>query len=405
MFILKLAWKNIWRNRLRSSVIITAIIIGVWAGIFLSAFSIGMTKEYVASQLNTFIGHVSIENTLFEVDKKVSFTLSNVDEILFTIAKQPSVIASTSKTLATGLASSSSSNFGVQLNGIEPESFKKVHLIHEDLIEGDFFTTQKRNPILVGAELAHRLRLKLNSKVVLTFQDVNGEITGAAFRVIGIFKTINTMYDKSNVFVLQSDLQRLLNAPDAVHQISVKLDDFRKASTWVKPLVNNWENTSLKEWELSSPELSYMDSATTTTLFIFMSIIVLALALAILNTMLMAILERTKELGMLMAVGMKPYRLFMLILSETLFLSIIGAPIAIFLSWVTIYFFSTNGLNLSQFSEGLSMYGINPIIYPQVPLDYYVSISLMILGATFLAALIPAYKSIKLNPIEAIRKS
>ncbi len=120
--------------------------------------------------------------------------------------------------------------------------------------------------------------------------------------------------------------------------------------------------------------------------------------------MLMAVLERTRELGMLRAIGMNKARTFSMVMWETGFLTLVGAPVGLLLAWLSISYFGNTGINLSIFAEGLGAYGISTIIYPELSWQYYLNIMLMIAGAAFVSALYPAWKTFSLNPVEAIRK-
>jgi len=135
-----------------------------------------------------------------------------------------------------------------------------------------------------------------------------------------------------------------------------------------------------------------------------MIIIIMALVFSIINTMLMAVLERTKELGMLMAIGMNKARLFTMILCETFFLTMVGTPIGLFLSWLTVWTFGNIGIDLSAFSQGLNAYGLDTVIYPELSATYYLNVTLLIAAAAILSAIYPAWKTLKLKPVEAIRK-
>lgn len=139
-------------------------------------------------------------------------------------------------------------------------------------------------------------------------------------------------------------------------------------------------------------------------MYIVMIIIVIALVFSIVNTMLMAVLERTRELGMLRAIGMNKPRVFSMIVWEMLFLTMVGTPLGLLLSWLTVDYFEDAGINLAAFAEGLSEYGLSTVIYPTLPPVYYFNIALLIAVAALLSALYPAWKTLQLNPVEAIRK-
>jgi ABC-type lipoprotein release transport system permease subunit len=272
------------------------------------------------------------------------------------------------------------------------------------LIEGDFLEGVSRNPVVIGMKLAERLDVKLRSRMVLNFQDVEGEITGGAFRVAGIFDSFSNQYDETNVFVLQEDLNRLIGNPEAIQNIRIDTDDLSKADVYAAELRQEFPNVEIKTWREVSPDLRYIFDMMDLSLYMVMVIIIIGLIFSIINTMLMAVLERTRELGMLRAIGMNKARTFSLIMLETFFLTMAATPAGLLISWITIQYFAKTGIDLSAFAEGMSEYGLSTIVYPELTLDYYLNITIMVAVAALVSAIYPAYRTLKLNPVQAIRK-
>ena len=401
--IIKLSWKNIWRSKTRSSVVITAVVLGTWAGIFMSAFMYGLSMQYIKIQLDNFTSHIQIHTSEYKEEKLPEFYIPDADSLISKLKTKPFVTGITGRSVIGGLAASGSNSYSVTILGIDPETEKTVTRLHTFMSEGDYFETNSRNPILIGEKLAKRLSVGLRSKVVLNFQDVEGNISAGAFRVSGIFKSPNSVFDEANVLVLKQDLNRLIAKPDAVHEIAIIVDDFNLADQYAQELVVG-NNLAVESWSTLSPALSYTNSMVGTTLYIVMTIILVALTFGIVNTMLMAVMERQHELGMLMAVGVNKARTFFMILFETLFLSLFGAPFGIALAWVSITLMANTGIDLSAWAQGFEMYGMGTTIYPELDNEYYFAVGGMIFITTLIASLYPSYKALKLNPVEAIRK-
>ncbi|TYP91986.1 ABC-type transport system, involved in lipoprotein release, permease component [Fodinibius salinus] len=400
--IIKLGWKNIWRNPTRSAVVIIAVLLGTWSGIFLSGFFTGMMQGYLDNQFELTVGHIEISHPQFDDMYSPEYYVPNSDQVIRELDQLSYIQDISTQSLATGLAQSARNNYGATIHGLHPDS---NYSIKEYLKKGSMpGASQKRNPIIIGQKLAERLDIKLDSRIVLSFQDKNGEITGGAFRVAGIFDTFSNPYDESNVFVNRNDLNGLMELSNQVHNIRLTLSDFSQAQHYTQQLQDQFPNLQIKTWGETAPELQYMYDMTDLMMYIVMVIIIIALIFSIINTMLMAVLERTRELGMLRAVGMNKPRVFSMIVSETVFLTMVGAPIGMLLSWITISYFGDVGIDLSIFAEGLSAYGFGTVIYPYLPNMYYLNITLMIAGAALLSALYPAFKSLQLNPVKAIRK-
>ena len=402
--VLKLSWKNVWRHPVRSGVVMAAVILGTWAGIFTSAFMNGLSLQYIKSQLENYSAHLQIHHELYNEEKLPSFFIQEADSLIQVLREKPFVEHLTARSVVQGLASSATNTFGVTIKGIDPETDKTVSNLHEYVQEGEYLDESVRNPVLIGGKLAERLSIKMRSRIVLNFQDVEGNLTAGAFRVAGIFDSPNAGFDESNVFVAKEDLNRLLGAENAIHEIAIIVDDFKQADAY-RDQLQQTDGVEVQSWGDISPALRYTDSMLDFVLYIFMIIIIIALSFGIVNTMLMAVMERTQELGMLMAVGVNRLRIFFMIMTETLFLTLAGVPVGLFLSWATVEWAGSVGINLSAFSQGLEMYGIKTIIYPELTPAYYGNIALLIFFATVVAAIYPSVKALRLNPVQAIRKT
>ena len=191
--LLSLAWKNIWRNKKRSLIIIAAITFGLWGGIFSSAIMVGMMESMVETSISRHLSHIQIHKKDYEKDRDVRNYIPDGINVLNATRTVQGLQAASGRTILVGMAASPTSSYGVDIIGIVPEDSKKVTDIYANIIEGSYFESNRKNPILIGRKLAERLNLKINSKVVLSFQNLEGGIAYTACRVVGIFKT-NSFY-------------------------------------------------------------------------------------------------------------------------------------------------------------------------------------------------------------------
>jgi ABC-type antimicrobial peptide transport system permease subunit len=169
--------------------------------------------------------------------------------------------------------------------------------------------------------------------------------------------------------------------------------------------LKKYDSTLIEDWKMIAPELALMIESMDEYLVIFIGIILLALAFGIINTMLMAVLERYKEIGMLMGIGMNKGRVFTMIVFETLMLVFVAVPFGLLAAYLLIEYLGTAGMDLSgMYAEGYSEFGFKSIIYPELERIYYIQIMIMVVIAAILSSLLPAMTAIRLNPVEAIRK-
>lgn len=398
------AWRNIWRHKIRSLVVILSIAVGLWAGVFMVAFSWGMYKQYMNETIATQLSHLQLHHPKFEEEREVQYMLANNVSMMEYISGLDETKAATARTISTGMVSSPTTASGVTINGIFPEEENKVTQLASAIVEGKYLDSAGRNPVIIGKKLALKLKVKLKSKIILTFQDTTGEIVAAAFRVAGIYRTKNSARDEMNVYVRSSDLNRLLNTNNAVHEIAILLKDGKNMESVKNKFQNKFPDTSIKSWKELAPDLNLVINSFNEYMYIFVGIILLALTFGIVNTMLMAVLERVREIGMLMAIGMSRMRIFFMIMLETIFLALVGGPLGLVTGYLTVLWTGKVGIDMSMYAEGLSAWGFSSIVYPELESGYYLPLTLMTIFTAILSAIYPAIRALRLKPAEAIRK-
>ena len=402
MTTVKIAWRNIWRTPLRSLIVIGSIVLGIWAGIFVIAFCYGLNSQRTINRIESAVSHIQIHHHEYEKDFESKFTIEDPISLENSFESLLEIKSYALRSLQLGMISSPIKSNGVQIIGVNKEQEKKVTNLYTNLTEGSYFETKGKNAILIGEILAKKLKVRLRSKVVLTFQDNDNNIVSGAFRICGIFKTQFSKYDESHVFIQNSDLHRLIQS-DGYHQVALLCQSIDQVESVLNRLENQLKNASIKDWKKIAPELAYADEIMETWLFLIMIIIMLALIFGIINTMLMAVFERRKELGMLMAIGMNKSKVFTLILVETFFLSLVGAPTGMLLGALTIKLTSETGIDLSIVGDGLQSVGLSNIIYPIIEPKFYFLTGIIVFLFTLIAAIYPSKKALRLKPTEAIR--
>ena len=402
--LLSLSWKNIWRNKLRSTVVIIAVMLGVFAGVFLIAFMNGMVKSRIETIIRTEISHIQIHHPGFRENNDFSLKMNNADSLVKALTGMRHVAGVCKRIVISSLVASAETNTGVKIMGIIPDEERKVTNIGEKIIEGTYFETDKKNAVVIGKKLAAKLKVKLHQKIIVTLQDVNLNITAGAFRVEGIYETDNNIYDESTIFIRYRDLCLLTGLNDIeAHEIAVLLDKDENSKIVKKRLSSEFPHLEVMEWTELSPEAGYLVSAMNQYMFIFILIILLALCFGIINTMLMVVLERVREIGMLMAIGMSKGQVFVMIMLETVYLSLTGGMIGIVAGYIVSKHLEKVGLDLYFWKEAYSSFGYSSFIYPKIDLATIALITLMVIFTGVFSAIYPALKALKLNPAEATR--
>jgi ABC-type lipoprotein release transport system permease subunit len=366
----------------------TTITVGILACALLISFYTGMGEQRVNTSIEKELSHLQIHHALFKNDYSLKYPIKNGDSIANLIRANPKVQSASSRTVIQGMAATASGSTGIS----------------HRIIQGEYFSKEKKNQALISVRLAKKLRLKPGQKIVLTYSDSSDVLAASAFKVCGFFETNNGPYDDTHLFVNRTTINQTMELEDAVYEIAILLKSNEDLESVKQSLKSNFNNLKIETWKEIAPEVNYVNEVMDSMLYIFMSIIFLAIAFGIINTMHMSILERTKELGMLMALGMNNFRIFSMIILETIFLVIAGSPVGLLLSYFTVDYLHATGIDLSRFEKTMSSFGYDQVVYPTIGIHQYLMI-LIVVGVTALfSAVFPARRAIKIIPMKAIRK-
>lgn len=399
-----ISWRNIWRNKVRSSVIIFSIAVGIFAGVFSSAFFKGMADQRIHKVINTELSYIQVHKAGFRQTSDFNNYIPDAVALVDKIAKVPHVTGVSRRMIIQSMIASAETATGVMIEGIDTRREMKVTTIHDKMVEGKYFEGISRNPIVIGKKLAEKLNVKVKSKVVITLQDMDNNITSGAFRVVGIYSTDNNIFDESHVFVRFSDLQKLSDFPaKAAHEIAINLDDNKNLPVVLKQVKKLAKGYEVFDWKELSPEMNYLTEAMDMYMYIFIIIILLALLFGIINTMLMVVMERTKEIGMLMAIGMNKFRVFSMIVLESIMLSLTGGIVGVIIGGLASKLGETHPVNLSMWAQGYQQLGYDAFVYTSVDPGMLINVTLLVILTGIIAALYPAYKALKNDPADALR--
>lgn len=402
--ILRIAWRNIWRSRNRSLVIIGSIGLGIWAALFITAFYNGTMEQRIRSAIDTELAHVQLHHPAFRDDYDLQYRLPDGNDMIGALSRMKEIRAVTGRIIIQGMASSASGSAGVHIQGVMPGREKMVSTLHTYVREGNFLQEDGRHEIVVGRKLMKKLKLVPGSKMILTFNDATGNIASGAFRIAGVFETVNTPYDESEVFIHIREAGELAVMGRDLNEIAIllKADDLLDPVT--TSLKRRWPAVGVQTWKEIDPEMELLVASFDTMMLVYMAIIMLALAFGIVNTMMMSVLERTREIGMLLSLGMNKARVFGMITLETILLVLAGCPAGILASAITIMITRKTGISLKMFSEAFSSFGYSDMVYPSLTMRQFVTMMALVVCTALVSAIFPARRALSLKPAEAIRK-
>lgn len=403
--LLNISWRNVWRHPARSGVLLGAIIAGLWAGIVVSAWTNGLIEQRINRVIQEELTHLQIHHPDYLVEREPAMFVDQAEEIGNMLSSDERVSGYTFRTKSDGIIQSPLTSSGVQIIGVNPDRERELTIFHQNLISGEYLDADVRNPIVMGRALLEKLNVEIGNRVVLSFQDLNNDFTSGSFNIVGMYYTGQPALDESKIYVRAEDLSNLMSQDQIYHEIAVILRDITKSPELATELNQQFSNIKAETWTELSPELRYMTEAGSSSSFYVMVVIMFALAFGILNTMLMSIFERMRELGMLMAIGMGRAKVFIMIMTESVMLTVTGAILGMLLAYGTVEMFSETGFDLtSAGGDSMKEFGFDAIVYPKIAGEEYIMIAILVIVTALLAAIYPAIKALRLNPGEVVRE-
>jgi ABC-type lipoprotein release transport system permease subunit len=401
---LRLAWRNLWRNHRRTLIMLAAVIVGAWAMIFMTALTRGMVDEMVMDGIRTLPGHVQIHHPSYRDDPSVANSLAPPGRRLRETLDGPAVVAWAARVKVPAVVSSERSTRGVVLVGIDPERERALSFVAGDMAEGRFLESPEDQGLVVGRKLLDRLETDLGKRVVVMSQDRDNEIADRGFRVVGVYDSRLQAQEEGFVFAGRATVQRLLGMGDLVSEIAILGTDYRN----VDGLRDRVEaaagpGVTVEGWAQLDPYLGSMLGMMDGFVLVWIVVVFLALAFGLVNTLIMAVFERVREIGLMLALGMTPRSIRAQIIAESTFLLALGLLIGDVLAWLTIKPLES-GIDLSIVGQGMEYWGASSVLYPALRWEDVVLANVVVLVLGFIASLWPAVRASRYEPVEAITK-
>jgi len=406
----KLAWRNIWRRKRRT--LITAFSIGF--GVMLSVTFTG-SGDYTYTNMidmgaSMGMGHVTVEPSGYQLKPTLDKRLRATDSLRQRIAVMPGVSDATVRITGQAMFASARKSVGGGFIAVDPAFEKPANnLLLRSLVEGAMFREKDGRGIVIGSKLAQKLHVTIGKKIVYTTTDAHGEIVSDIARVTGIFTTGIDIVDGIMALLPIDSVQKTLSyAPDEATVIAVIIKDQRHAEAMRDAIAALPEATdaAVLTWKKSQPDLAGVIAFDKAGNYISQFLVGLLIAVGILNTMLMSVLERTREFGVMMAVGMSPGVLFRLVMVESFWLAVVGLLLGIIITAPWYYFLYTTGIDFSgAFGNDFSYGGV--LVDPVFKARLFKESVMAILGGVFILALLaglyPAWRAGRIPPVESLK--
>jgi ABC-type lipoprotein release transport system permease subunit len=370
LFVLsRLAWRYLWRNHRRTIVMLGAISIGAWAMIFMTALTRGMVDQMVSDGISVIPGHVQIHNPDYLDDPSIANRLTLTDEELTVRFTDAGFDAWASRVRVPAVITSERDSRGVTMLGIDPDAEREFSFVDYDEVYGRFLESSDDKGVVIGAKLAD-----------------------------------TQIYEDTYVFIGKRTAQKMLRIGDTVSEVVFVGNDYRNVEpVFEKVSAAVDDSVKVSRWTEVDTYLGTMLGVMDGFMLIWVVVIFLALSFGLVNTLVMAVFERVREIGLMLALGMKPMSILGQIIIESMMLLAVGLLIGNVLAFATVKPLES-GIDISIVAEGMEMFGASSVLYPKLYLYDVILSNVVVLVLGFLASLSPAWRASRYEPVEAITK-
>jgi ABC-type lipoprotein release transport system permease subunit len=398
-----MAWRNLWRNPRRTAVVLTAISVGIAGCVLAMAINLGMVAGMVDTAIRGGLGHLQVHASGWDAGPELEVRLTDggaaVAQVLDGV---PEIEHWAPRLRAQGLVASPRASVGVAIAGVDPEREAGVSVASRSVAAGEWLGESSR--LVLGDKLARRLDADVGSKLVVSVQDLAGELTGQAFRVAGVIRAGSRELDDGVVLMRLDDAQALLGMGEAISEVVVVTADRDRVAVIQHELeASLGTGPEVRTWEQLEPLLVYMVDTMDSLGWVIYAAVFIAMAFGIANVLLMAVFERTREIGMMRAVGMSRARVVGMVVLESGFVTVLGLSLGVALALLGIWLLS-DGIDISAWADSVDSYGIELVLRPVLrPSDLSDPIMIGAITAV-LSSLWPALRAARAKPADALRQ-
>ena len=399
-----LAWRNLWRNHRRTIIMLAAISIGAWAMIFMTSLMRGMVNEMLRDGIRALPGHVQVHHPRYRDDPSVSNLLAMTADEIETAFAAAGVESYAARVRVPAIISSERESRGVTLVGIDPVQERSITAIGSVIAEGRGLEGVDDGSVVIGRKLAEKLETRVGKRIVLMSQDPDNEVADRGYRVVGLFEANLAAHEEAFVFAGREIVQKMLRIDDGVSEVAVAGDDYRHVDVLLGQVRGAMDSSDeVLPWQELDEYLGTMMGVMDGFVLVWVIVIFLALSFGLVNTLVMAVFERVREIGLMLALGMRPSSILGQIIVESVLLLVLGLIIGNALAFATVVPLR-DGIDISAVAEGMEMFGAASILYPEIERGDVIMANVVVLILGFLASLSPAWRASRYEPVEAITK-
>jgi putative ABC transport system permease protein len=404
--VLRLAWRNLWRHPRRTWLTTGAMVFSNVLLVFMISLQFGMYGLMIDNTLQAFTGHLQVQAPGYQDDMKMRQVVPDAIELARSMREGLSLETVAARGAAFALASSDDRSYGIQVFGVEPQHEPRVSSIPGLTHKGQYLDDLQAAEIVVGSVLARNLQVDIGDEITLLGSGRDGSFAAGVVVVKGIFESGVTDLDRSIAEIPLGYFQDTFFMEGAAHQVVITTGDLSLVDSYrqrAEDLLPPQESLVVHDWSVLQPGLKQAIQADMSSAFFMYAVLVVLVAFSVLNTQLMSVLERTREFGIVMSLGLTPGRLGRLVLLETSLMGLLGMFLGAAIGGLVTLYFTINGFAYPGMEELASNFNLPSRFYPQATLLTLFAGPLVVFVFTVLAALYPAIRLYWLHPVAAMR--
>jgi ABC-type lipoprotein release transport system permease subunit len=401
---LRLAWRNIWRHKRRTIIIMLAMGMSLAMMMWYDGLMEGFNQAIYGNAIRVLGGNIQIHAAGYraKVDSNPLLPLTDDSLAVETALSNPEVIAATRRIVTGGMATNREGAFSLKIIGIEPEAEQPVSLIAQHIPDGRWLAANDQDSILIGRGLADVMNVKVGDRITLVGSDIHKQNRQRTMTVIGIYDIGVTANEKGTIYISLGEAQTLYSLNGQSTEIQVSLKQLGMEKSVIASIAPALPGYEVESWEQNYPELGTAVNRKDTVMSIF-SVIIMIAGIGILNLLLMAVYERTREIGLLGAMGLKPRQIAALFILEGTMIGVVGAAMGVVMGLMINGYLRTVGMDFASYANMTEyMALISGRIYPTLGLDRVLWRVITVIVICTLAAWIPAREASHREPAEAL---
>jgi ABC-type lipoprotein release transport system permease subunit len=402
---LQLALRNLVRNRRRTLITLLTMIFGIGTLTLLSALNDGWLSQMKTNFILSYTGHLQIHARGFEASQNLNDRIKDPEEISKLTQSYPEIAGWTQRIRTSGLASVGSSSVGIQIMATDPEQETWVTSMDQRVTEGVWLRPGMMHDLILGHTVAQNLGAELGDRVILMVQRLNGEMVSEVFFLRGILETGAPQIDRSLALITLNSAQQWLQMGNSVTDIVIRADTHEHTDTLYRLFAQQLSELKyeIMPWQELDPMVRQWLEFSDAYGFVILLVVIILVLIEILNTMLISLHERQKELGVIVAIGTTRAQIFSMLLLEAVMLIFIGALLGYVAGSLLVYSLAEAGINLTHFANAFEFFYMDPVIHPKLTRDSALKILSATLIAALLAGLYPAWKATRISLSHALR--